>query len=212
MRRTGFSGDWRIHLVGLAVALAGCGEGGTTSATAPAGPVKTAVLKGTPKIALIRLNDPTTPAEPELKDVKRGLSQSGISLSDVTFVEYDAKGDHAALPSLIDAALAEGVDLLMPLGGEATLAVAAKAPKVPVVYAMAGEPMRLGLAKGNSDHDPNMTGVYSPCRLSLLVPIARGSLPKAKTFGILFNPDDPLSVAHKDALLVDGWENVEAVT
>jgi ABC-type uncharacterized transport system substrate-binding protein len=161
---------------------------------------------------LLRLNDPTTPAEPSRKDIERGLVQSGVSPSALKIVELDAKGDRAALPGLIDAAIAEGAELLMPLGAEASLAVAAKAPKIPVVFAMTGEPARLGLARDVKDHDPNMTGVFTASRQSLLVPIARGSLKSAKVFGILFHPDNPLSVAHKEALLIDDWQDVKPVT
>jgi putative ABC transport system substrate-binding protein len=48
---------------------------------------------------------------------------------------------------------------------------------------------------------------------SLIVFIARACLPKARKLGILFNPNDRVSVIHKDELLrINWWATVEPVT
>jgi putative ABC transport system substrate-binding protein len=87
----------------------------------------------------------------------------------------------------------------------------AKNPSKPIVFAMANDPFGLGLGKSLTDHNPNVTGAFLPHRLTLTVEIARGSLPKATKMAILFDPQNPLSVIHKDNLLKCRWDKVEPV-
>jgi putative ABC transport system substrate-binding protein len=78
---------------------------------------------------------------------------------------------------------------------------------------MTGDPRALGLGQSDTEHLPNVTGAYTTFHQSLIVLIARACLPKALKLGILFNPDDRLSVIHKDELLrINWWGRVEPVT
>jgi putative ABC transport system substrate-binding protein len=77
---------------------------------------------------------------------------------------------------------------------------------------MNGEPFSLGFGKSDSEHQPGLTGAYTPFHQSLIVLIAQGCLPKARKLGILFNPDDRFSILHKDGLLRTGWSTLEPVT
>jgi putative ABC transport system substrate-binding protein len=195
----------------LAMAVLGCGSAPTGSPPA-IGPVKPATFAGTPKLALIRLNDPATGDEPSEADVKDGLKQSGVEPKSVELVTYDAKGDAAAVPGLLDAAARDGAALVMTFLPETTVPAAEKGLKAPLVFGFLGEPALLGLGKNDRDHKPDLTGVYTPYHNTVIVPIARGCLPRARKIGILFNPGNPYSVAHKDALLRTEWAQVEPVT
>jgi putative ABC transport system substrate-binding protein len=164
------------------------------------------------RIAVIRLGDPTK-REPPDKDIADGLKYSGLDQSSFALVDRDAKGNLDALPGLIDAAVADGAALLITLLPETTTLAVDKKLKIPLVFQMTGNPFLLGLGKSGTDHVPNVTGAYTMFHQSLIVPIAKACLPKARKLGILFNPSDRISVMHKDELLrIDWWTPVEPVT
>jgi putative ABC transport system substrate-binding protein len=182
-------------------ALPGCTGGGGGPPASSAAQAKVAPAQ---KLAVIRLGDPTK-KEPIDKDIADGLKYAGLDGSSFTLVDRDAKGDLNAVPGLIDAAVADGAVLLITLLPETTTVAVGKDLKIPLVFQMTGDPVRLGLGKSGSDHLANVTGAYTMFHQSLIVPIARGCLPKVRKLGIVFNPDDRMSVMHKDELLQIGW-------
>lgn len=194
-----------VAIAGL-LALSGCSESSTPSQEPK--PVKLAQAY---KVAVIRLGNPAL-AEPTDGDIADGIRYAGVDASSFTLSERNARGDLAAVPSLIDAAVADGANLLLTLLPETTLIASDKHLEIPLVFHMTGEPIALGLGKSDTDHPPDRTGVYTPFSGSLTVPIARGCLPKATKMGILFNPKDRYSVIHKDVLLRFAWGPVEPVT
>lgn len=207
-----------LALIALVI-LGGCGGG---EAPTPTGGASQANGKQAPggtsgsnlqqtrksKIALIRLNDRDSGKEPGLQGIEAGIKQAKMPFHEHQIIEYDAAGDLAAVPGLIDKALADGADMLVTLLDSSTMAAVSKSPAKPIVFAMANDPFALGLGKSVTDHKPNVTGVFLPHRLTLTVEIARGSLPKATKLAILFDPQNPLSVVHKDSLLKCRWDNV----
>jgi putative ABC transport system substrate-binding protein len=195
-----------VSTVGL-LALPGCADRGTPALTAK--PVK---LARTYKLAVIRLGDPAIGQEPPDADIKAGLEYAGIDPSSFTLTSREAQGDLTAVPGLIDAALSDGADLVFTLLPETTVAAARKDLKIPLVFQMTGEPAALGLRKNDSTQQPRLTGAYTTFQQSLIVPIARGCLPKARKLGILFNPNNRFSVIHKDSLIRTNWYTMEPVT
>jgi putative ABC transport system substrate-binding protein len=197
---------------GALAPFAGCGGSNPNVTPAAIPPPKPATFTGTPKIALIRLNDPASGDEPSDEEISAGLKQSGVEPSSVRLVSYDCKGDPSAVGRLIDVAEKDGAALLMTFAPETTVPASKKGHNAPLVFGFFGEPAPVGLARNDADHGTNVTGVYTPYTNAVIVPIARGCLPRAKAIGILFNPDNPFSVAHKDALLKTEWNNVAPVT
>jgi putative ABC transport system substrate-binding protein len=202
-------GAWAL-LVGISalglLTLPGCSSKGTPALTPK--PVKLARAQ---KVAVIRLGDPAI-EEPSDSDIADGLRYAGLDASSFALDDRDAKGDLAAVPGLVDAAISGGADLLITCRPETTTAAAGRERRIPLVFTLTGNPFALGLGASDSQHQENLTGAYTPFHQSLIVPIARGCLPKARKFGIPFNPDDRYSVIHKDALLRTGWQAVEPVT
>ncbi len=195
-----------VTIVGLLL-LSGCSSNSTPS-LAP----KKVRLASAKKVAVIRLGNPSVPEPPD-SDIADGITYSGPDASSFSLADRDAKGDLAAVPGLIDAALADGADMIITLLPETTTAAVAKGPKVPIAFYMNGEPILMGLGKSDADHSPNLTGAYTPFEASLIVLIARGCLPnRHNKLGIPFNPEDRFSVAHKDGLLRSGWGKFEPVT
>lgn len=198
------------------LAMAGCGGSGNT--TEPAGAANSAPAGSKPaadkvreaKVAIVRLNSPDYGTEALTKDIEEGIKQAKTPTNKHVIIEYDAKGDLNAFGGLLEKAAADGADVFVTLLDVTTdMAVQKKLAK-PIVFVMANDPLAMGLGKSNTEHAGNVAGVYLPHSLTLTVPIARGSLPKATKMAVLFNPDNKLSVIHKDALLKCDWAAVTA--
>lgn len=91
-----------------------------------------------------------------------------------------------------------GVDLILTGGGaEAPQLVMNATEKIPIVFAMADDPVRLGLVRNLSRPEGNMTGLTSmnadldAKRLELLKEI----LPTLKRVGVMWSPVDPSGAA-----------------
>jgi ABC-type uncharacterized transport system substrate-binding protein len=129
-----------------------------------------------------------------------------------TLLSHDALGDPGRVPGLVEAAVKADADLIITLHSKTAPIVADRAGKVPVVFFVSGDPHALGLAKSLSDHRPGLTGVFLPFGRDDLMPCAALFVPKAKRFGIAFNPDDRASAAHKDALIAASPANIAIET
>ena len=74
----------------------------------------------------------------------------------------------------------------------------------PVVFHLLSDPFAAGAGTSDSNHLPNITGVYSPGfgdpEQARRVELIRKVLPRARRLGILFSPGEPLSVGLKDKM------------
>lgn len=195
--RSRWEGRWIFGLflaLGGALGLAGCGG--------PAKPAGSSRAGRPWKLVIVRFGDTAEVPEPPAKDIRDGLAEGGISdKASYTIEEHDAKGSLEVATQAVEKAAADGADLILAFHPAIARVAAAKAGKVPVVFHMFGDPFALDLGKSNRDHPPGITGAYTPFDRSEILFIARTSFPKAERFGVLFNPDDPESVAHKEALV-----------
>jgi ABC-type uncharacterized transport system substrate-binding protein len=195
-----------VRLIGLAACLAlatGCGGksdakgSGTDQAAAGADARK-------PLIALVRAAD-WMGHEWSEDAIKLGLMESDMEAGrDYELMISSAQGDLATLPSLIDAAVDAKARVIVALQ-DATLQVAVQRVKnVPVVFHLLSDPFAAGAGTSDSDHLPNFTGVYSPGfgdpEQSRRVDLIRRIVPKARRVGILFSPEEQLSVVFKDRM------------
>lgn len=137
--------------------------------------------------------------------IKLGLREADMEEGqDYELKISSAQGDLATLPSLIDAAIDEGAKVIVTLQ-DATLQVAVQRVKsVPVVFNLLSDPFAAGAGTSDAEHLPNITGVYSPGfgdpeqveRVQLIKRI----VPKARTVGVLFSPEEKLAVDFKDRM------------
>lgn len=212
------TGSWIVALGICAMAIAGCGGSADQAASTPAAgkssPGEGAKSESNKvrdaKVAIIRLNSPDYGTEALTKDIEEGIKQAKLPTNKYTLMEYDAKGDLNACAGLVDKALADGADVLVTLLDATTDVAFQKKSAKPIAFVMANDPIALGLGKSNTEHASNVAGVYLPHHLTLTVPIARGSLPKATKMAVVFNPENKLSVIHKDALLKCDWAAVQS--
>ena len=199
-----------VRLVGLAAYLAlGTGCSGKPDAKAPGTDQAPAAASGTdartkPLLALIRAADWMGPEWTE-DAITLGLRESDLEPGrDYELKISSAQGDLATLPSLIDAALDAKAQVIVALQDATLQAAVRRAKSVPIVFHLLSDPFAAGAGTSDTNHLPNITGVYSPGfgdpeqtkRLELI----RRTVPKARRIGILFSPEEELSVIFKDRM------------
>ena len=137
--------------------------------------------------------------------IKLGLREADMEEGQ----DYDlrissAQGDLATLPSLLDAAVDGGAKVIVTLQDATLQAAVQRVKTVPVVFNLLSDPFAAGAGTKDDDHLPNVTGVYSPGfgdpEQTERVALIKRIVPKARTIGVLFSPEEKLSMDFKDRL------------
>jgi putative tryptophan/tyrosine transport system substrate-binding protein len=179
----GFS---RRHFAGLSVALVVAPD--AVYAQRPAGAARVGVLEtGSPA------------AFPErMEAFRRGLAEFAPADAQAVVLEYRwAHGKTANLPALAAELVDLKVDLIFAGTTVAALAATQASSTVPIVYAVAADPVGVGLAATLARPGGKATGLTSanvditPKRLQLLTEVAGG---KVSRLAILFYPGDASNV------------------
>lgn len=111
-----------------------------------------------------------------------------------------AQGDIAILNGIYDAALTEGVDIVVPMATPSLQAAIRKVRDVPVVFCMIANPIAAGAGKSYTDHLPNITGVSVLAPVVESLDIIQKHFPSYRRFGTLFCPAETNSVDLKESL------------
>jgi len=201
----------RFSVAGLVACLAlvtGCGNQETKSEDKSETPADSTVPSPSPSdkplIAVVRAAD-WMGSEWSEDAIKVGLRESDMEPGrDYQLKLTSAQGDLTALPNLIDAAVDAKAKVIVTLQ-DATLQVAVQRVKsIPIVFHLLADPFAAGAGKSDSDHLPNVTGVYSPGfgdpEQTRRVELIRRIIPRARHIGVLFSPQEALSVTFKDRL------------
>jgi ABC-type uncharacterized transport system substrate-binding protein len=193
-----------LRLVGLAACvILATGCSGKPDAKAPAA-ASAADSRPMPLIALIRAAD-WMGREWSEDAIKLGLRESDMDAGrDYELKISSAQGDLATLPSLIDAAVDAKAQVIVTLQDATLQAAVQRVKSVPVVFNLLSDPFAAGAGTSDSNHLPNITGVYSPGfgdpEQARRVELIRRIVPKARRIGILFSPEEKLSVTFKDRM------------
>ena len=192
-------------IAGCAAADAKGAEAGRTIAAARA-----SGAPSKPLIAIIRAAD-WMGREWSEDAIKLGLRESDMEVGEDYEVRISsAQGDLATLPSLIDAAIDAKAKVIVTLQDATLRAAVHRATALPVVFDLLSDPFAAGAGTSDSDHLPNITGVYSPGfgdpEQIKRVELIRRVVPKAQKIGVLFGPDDQLSVVFKDRMTTTARE------
>jgi putative ABC transport system substrate-binding protein len=127
---------------------------------------------------------------------RQGLKESGFIENQNVAIDFRfADGHYERLPALATELVGRQVNVFVATGGTSTV-VAAK-PLVPttmaLVFAMGGDPVKLGIVPSLARPGSNITGVYflvnglAPKQVNLL----HEMVPAAAVIGFLVNPRDP---------------------
>ena len=126
---------------------------------------------------------------------RKGLGEMGyVEGKNVTIEFRFADNDNGRLPQLAADLVRRRVALIAtPLSTPSALAAKAATTTIPIIFATAADPVRIGLVASLNRPGGNATGISNvnvelmPKRLGLLHEL----LPKAVHFGVLINPDNP---------------------
>jgi putative ABC transport system substrate-binding protein len=121
----------------------------------------------------------------------QGLGEAGYVAGRNVAMEYRwAEGHYERLPTMAADLVERKVDVIVPIAPPATLAVKAATQRVPVVFFMGSDPVKLGLVASLNRPGGNVTGVTALAnaigakRLQLL----REIVPQSAASGLLVNP------------------------
>jgi putative tryptophan/tyrosine transport system substrate-binding protein len=128
-----------------------------------------------------------------------GLNGTGFVEGRSVAIEYRwAEGDYQRLPALCADLVRRKVALIAAIGGTpAAWAAKAATTTIPIVFAIGGDPVALGLVPSLSRPGGNITGVtfYGTALVTKQLDLARELIAKGTKIGMLVNPDNPPTVA-----------------
>jgi len=154
------------------------------------------------KLEAILYNE-SHPAEQTIAGLEEGMKKWPLVQGrDYTFTLRNAQGDIGALNSLIDAAITDGADIVIPISTPALQATVQKVKDRPIVFSLVANPMIVGAGKSYTDHLPNVTGVSVLAPADVLLDLLRKYFPQYRRIGTLYCPAEANSVDLKD-LVVD---------
>ncbi len=152
------------------------------------------------RLDLVQFNNVLDVEEAE-EGVLAGLREAGlVEGRDYVTTVRNAQGDMVTVNSLIDAALVEGTDLLITFSTPTLQAALARARTVPIVFNYLASPIAAGAGTSDTNHLPNVTGVYMAAAFKEMLTLIRATLPTARTLGTLFVPAEVNMVFYKDRL------------
>ena len=136
-------------------------------------------------------------SSPESKDVqqfRQGLLDAGYSEGRDVVIEWrSANGDYARVPELVADLIQSKVDVIVVDSTVATRAAKRATSTIPIVMALAGDPVGSGLVATLARPGGNVTGLstmapeVSVKRLQLLKEV----IPRLTRVAVLWNPDTP---------------------
>jgi putative ABC transport system substrate-binding protein len=106
----------------------------------------------------------------------------------------------ATVNGLIDAALVDGADLIITFSTPTLQAALQRARSVPIVFNYVASPIAAGAGTSDTEHLPNVTGVYLAAAFKEMLALIRACLPTVRTLGTLYVPAEVNSVFYKDRL------------
>ena len=128
-----------------------------------------------------------------------GLRDSGlVEARDYSVRIRNAQGDMATMNSLVDAAISDRTDLLITFSTPTLQAAIQRSQGVPVVFNYVANAVWAGAGRSDTDHLPNVTGVYLPAAYDEMLALIREVLPHARVLGTLYVPSEVNTVYHRD--------------
>jgi ABC-type uncharacterized transport system substrate-binding protein len=156
------------------------------------------------KLEAILYNE-SHPAEQTIAGLEEGMKKwSLVQGRDYTFTLRNAQGDIGALNSLIDAAITDGADIIIPISTPSLQAAVQKVKDRPIVFSLVANPMIVGAGKSFTDHLPNVTGVSVLAPADVLLDLLRKYFPQYRRIGTLYCPAEANSVDLKDLVVAHG--------
>lgn len=147
------------------------------------------------------------PAEETVAGLREGMAKWPLAEGkDYTFKLLNAQGDVGTLNSLIDAALTDGADIIIPISTPSLQAAIRKVKDRPVVFSLIANPIIVGAGRTYEDHLPNVTGISVLAPTDEMLDLLKKYFPRYRRLGTLFCPAEANSVDLKDTFVAHAKE------
>jgi putative ABC transport system substrate-binding protein len=173
--------------------------------SAPNGPPPPPSVPARPyRLAIFTLGGASELEAIPVDSVKEGLKLFRFTEGPYYTIEaVDLGGNVASLPAKVDAATQRGADLIVVTHPILLHAMVARPVQRPVVFGILGDPLALGVGQADERHPADVTGACNALPAYRILALVRYYLPGARRLGVVFDGGEPLSLAHKEALLRD---------
>lgn len=153
------------------------------------------------RLSFIQYNN-TVDVEDSEKGVLDGLAEAGlIAGRDFEHTVRNAQGDMATVSGLVDAAVVDGSDMLITFSTPTLQAAIQRARSTKVVFTYVANALAAGAGRSDTDHLPNVTGVYMMSAVEPMLDLIHESMPAARVLGTIYVPAEVNMVQQRDLLL-----------
>ncbi|MCX6553005.1 MAG: hypothetical protein NTY02_18725, partial [Acidobacteria bacterium] len=140
------------------------------------------------RVSFIELNSVV-----DVEDAEKGVldgfrEQEIVRGRDFEPTILNAQGDMATVSSMVDSALSGGADMLITFSTPTLQAAMQKSGGVPIVFNYVANAVAAGAGKTDTEHLPNVTGVYMLGAYDKMLAIIRQLMPKARVLGTVYVP------------------------
>lgn len=193
---TGLKDAWRLPDDVRAAATSLVDETGVhTKAVRSSAP-----LGKTWKVEFVQYNQ-VADVEESQEGVMIGFKEAGlVEGRDYQLVVRNAQGDMATVSALVDAAAGDNADLLVTFSTPTLQAAMQRAGKLPIVFTYVASAFAAGAGRTDTDHLPNVTGVYLQAPFDDMMAVIKSVVPSVRSVGTLFVPSETNSVFCRDQL------------
>ncbi|MBF0495395.1 MAG: hypothetical protein HQK58_02285 [Deltaproteobacteria bacterium] len=132
-----------------------------------------------------------------LGELKKMGYESG---KNCVMLEENAHGDMSTVNNILDKFKQQQIDLIVPISTACTQAAISKFKDRPVVFAGVASPFIIGAGQSDTDHLPNVTGVYGGAPATKMMDIVRRFKPGKIKIGTIWDPSQANSVFNVDHL------------
>jgi putative ABC transport system permease protein len=116
-------------------------------------------------------------------------------------IELNAEGDIPTNRTMVDHLVSQDVDILVPVSTASTQAAIAKVKEVPIVFATVANPFAIQAGTSDTNHLPNVTGVYGSAPSRELLKIFMQIFPGKQKIGTIYNPAFPNTKVNLEGFL-----------
>ncbi|MGX9367001.1 ABC transporter substrate-binding protein [Desulfoplanes sp. PS50] len=159
---------------------------------------------GPARVAMINLTNSEVLDQAE-QGVEKGLGDRGlVPGEDYVLTRYNAQGDMALVPQMIDTATTKGADLLVTVTTPVLMAAAKQVEDLPVVFTVASDPRELGIFPNG--RPGNICGVHDDPQLGALTDMLLEYDSHIHRVGIIYSPAQRNAVISVERLRRAGRE------
>jgi ABC-type uncharacterized transport system substrate-binding protein len=107
----------------------------------------------------------------------------------------------STVSGLIDAAIVDGADMLVTFSTPTLQAAIQRTKTIPVVFTYVANAVAAGAGTSDSEHLPNVTGVYMMAAFQPMLDIIREMMPASRVLGTIYVPAEVNMVHQRDVLM-----------